>query len=148
VAEDLKNQPNCCCAAYKAMERAWAIMRDTCAGTLHMRDQGSKYLPIEPAEDARDFEIRRSRAIFFNAVERTLHGLVGLVFHKEPKLGDDAPVAIRGREATDTAPALEGHWENIDLTGPHVAHYARESAGIRFLSSQTHKPNTGRGKRH
>jgi len=91
VAEDLKNQPNYCCAAYKTMERAWAIMRDTCAGTLHLRDQGSRYLPMEPAEDTRDFEIRRSRAIFFNAVERTLHGLVGLVFRKEPTLGDDSP---------------------------------------------------------
>jgi hypothetical protein len=81
-------------------------MRDTCAGTIHLREQGSRYLPIEPAEDTRDFEIRRSRAIFFNAVERTLHGLVGLVFRKEPTLGDDAPDAIRGREANDTAPKL------------------------------------------
>ena len=80
MAEDLKNKPNYCRAAYKAMESAWEIMRDTIAGTLHLRDQGSRYLPIEPAEDIHDFEIRRSRAIFFNAVERTLHGLVGLVF--------------------------------------------------------------------
>jgi hypothetical protein len=113
VAEDLKSQPNYCCAAYEAMARAWAIMRDTCAGTLHLRDQGSRYLPIEPAEDTRDFEIRRSRANFFNAVGRTLHRLVGLVFRKEPTLGDDAPEAIRGREATDTASALEGHRRSI-----------------------------------
>jgi hypothetical protein len=126
VAEDLKNQPNYCCAAYKTMERAWAIMRDTCAGTIHLRDQGSRYLSIEPAEDTRDFEIRRSRAIFFNAVERMLHGLVGLVFSKEPTLGDDAPEATRGREVTDTASALEGHWENIDLAGTHGSVFCKE----------------------
>jgi hypothetical protein len=79
VAEDLKNKPNYCCAAYETMERAWAIMRDTCAGTLHLRDQDARYLPIEPAEDTRDFEIGSSRAIFFNVVERTPHGLVRLV---------------------------------------------------------------------
>ena len=60
----MKNQRNYCSAAYKAMdkamERAWVIMLDTCVGALHLRDQGSRYLPIEPAEDTRDFEIRRS----------------------------------------------------------------------------------------
>jgi hypothetical protein len=126
VAEDLKNQPNYSCVAYKAMERAWAIMRDTCAGTLHLRDQGSRYLPIEPAEDSRDFEIRGGRAIFFNAVERMLHGHVGLVFRKEPTLGDDAPEAIRGKEAADTAPAVESHWENIDLAGTHGSVFCKE----------------------
>jgi hypothetical protein len=40
VAENLNNQPNYCCAAYKAMARAWAIMRDTCAGAFHLRDKG------------------------------------------------------------------------------------------------------------
>jgi hypothetical protein len=124
VAEDLKNQPDFCNAAYKAMERAWAIIRDTCAGTLHLRDQGSRYLPIEPAEDTRDFEIRRSRAIFFNAVERTLNGLVGMVFRKEPKLGDDVPEAIRGREATETT--VEGQWENIDPAGAHGSVFCKE----------------------
>jgi hypothetical protein len=98
-------------------------MRDICAGTLHLRDQGSISLPMEPAEDTRDFEIRRSCAIFFNAVERTLHGLV---FRKEPTLGDAAPEAIRGREAADTAPALEGHWENIDLAGTHSSVFCKE----------------------
>lgn len=126
MAEDLKNRPDYCCAAYKAMERAWAIMRDTCAGTLHLRDQGSRYLPIEPAEDTCGLEIRRNRAIYFNAVERMLNGLVGLVFCKEPTLGDEAPEAIRGREATETASALEGHWENIDLAGTHGSVFCKE----------------------
>jgi hypothetical protein len=124
VAEDLKTRPDFCNAAYKAMERAWSIMRDTCAGTLHLRDRGSIYLPIEPAEDTRDFEIRRSRAIFFNAVERTLNGLVGMVFRKEPKLGDDVPEVIRGREATEMT--VEGQWENIDLAGTHGSVFCKE----------------------
>jgi hypothetical protein len=106
------------------MARAWAIMRDTCAGTLHLRDQGSRYLPIEPAEDTRDFEIKRSRAIFFNAVERTLNGLVGMVFRKEPKFGDDVPEATRGREAAEIA--VEGHWENIDNAGAHGSVFCKE----------------------
>src|SRR5262249_12920730 len=89
------------------MKRAWGYVRDVCEGTLHLRDFGIRYLPIEPAEDSRDFSIRLSRAIFFNAFERTLHGLVGMVFRKEPKLGKDVPEIIRGREAAEINQAEE-----------------------------------------
>ena len=52
---------------------------------------------------------------------------LGLRRHlKETTLGDDAPEAIRGREATDTASALEGHWENIGLDGTHGSVSCRE----------------------
>jgi hypothetical protein len=98
VAEDLKNKPAYKCAAYQKMELGWKIVRDVSGGTLHLRESKSEYLPVEPAEDFRDFSIRLSRAIFFNAFERTLHGLVGMVFRKEPKLGKDVPEIIRGRE--------------------------------------------------
>jgi hypothetical protein len=98
VAEDLKNKPAYKCAAHQKMELGWKIVRDVSEGTLHLRESKSEYLPPEPAEDFRDFGTRLSRAIFFNAFERTLHGLVGMVFRKEPKLSKDVPEVIRGRE--------------------------------------------------
>ncbi len=124
MAKDAKNNPSFCNAAYNQMMLAWQILRDTCAGTLELRKQKAKYLPIEPAEDGRDFSIRTSRAIFFNAVERTLHGLVGMVFRKEPKFGEDVPEFIRGREGSEGN--REGLAENIDNAGTHWTVFAKE----------------------
>src|SRR5262249_2417053 len=90
------------------MEEAWKNVCGVSGGTLHLRNRGSKYLPIEPAENrTQDYPIRLSRAIFFNAFERTLHGLVGMVFRKEPKFSKDVPEIIRGREAAEINQAEE-----------------------------------------
>lgn len=118
-----KNSPAYQCAAYNLMARNWQIVNDVRQGTLRLRDTGSRYLPIEPAEDTSDYSIRRSRAIFFNAYERALSGLVGMVFRKEPKLGADVPEAIRGREDQGK---IEGLVENIDLAGTHWTVFAKE----------------------
>src|SRR5215470_9370237 len=98
------------------MTDGWKIMADTVAGTLHLRNcdslSSASYLPPEPAEDTGHYRYRKSRAIFFNAVDRTINGLVGMVFRKEPKLGDDVPEVVRGREASENQSKTEGHWEN------------------------------------
>ncbi len=99
--------------SYRDMRRAWRIVDDVAQGTLRLRAAGSEYLPIEPAEDERDFKIRLERAIFFNAFERSLHGLVGMVFRKEPRLGQDVSEFIRG--SADT----EGIAENVDNLVTH-----------------------------
>ncbi len=101
MADDGKNKPPYKCDAYQRMEEAWKIVCDVAGGTLHLRKNGAAYLPVEPAEDRREFNVQLSRAIFFNAFERTLHGLVGMVFRKEPKLSKDVPESIRGREGAN-----------------------------------------------
>ena len=55
-------------------------MADTVAGTRRMREKSTLYLPKEPAEDSKHYQYRLKRATFFNAVDRTLNGLVGMVF--------------------------------------------------------------------
>lgn len=114
MSEADKNSPAYHCAAHDEMERRWAVIDAVAGGTLALRDGGAQWLPMEPAEDARDFEIRRKRAIFFNAFERTLHGLVGMVFRKEPTLAADNP------------PALQEFWENVDAAGTHGAVFSKE----------------------
>lgn len=101
-------------------------MADVCEGTLKLRESGRAYLPMESAEDSREFEIRRKRAIFFQATGRTKGGLVGMVFRKEPKLLEDVPLPIRGQEEAEGQAAIEGHWENIDNAGTHGAVFAKE----------------------
>src|SRR5262249_42672943 len=108
------------------MEEAWKTICDVSGGTLHLRKKGPEYLPIEPAENrTQDYPIRLSRAIFFSAFERTLHGLVGMVFRKEPKFSKDVPEIIRGREETEDQSKREGWAENIDLQGNHWTVFAK-----------------------
>ncbi len=114
-------------AAYRQMIPGWRIVDDVAPGTLSLRSAGSLYLPMEPAEDPLDFQSRVSRAIFFNAFDRTVNGLVGMVFRKEPTFEADVPAEIAGTETT------EGHGENIDNAGTHWTVFARErfTAAIR-----------------
>jgi uncharacterized protein DUF4055 len=122
-----KNKPNYKCKEYGEMARDWEIVDDLSAGARALREKGAKYLPVEPAEDrGKDYPIRLSRALLFNAFERTLNGLVGMVFRKEPKLGTDVPEIIRGREAAEKQSKLEGWAENIDLQGAAWTVFAKE----------------------
>jgi hypothetical protein len=112
------------------MAPSWKIMADVTAGTLHLRTCDSLtngfYLPPEPAEKSEHYSYRKSRAIFFQATDRTLNGLVGMVFRNDPKLTKTVPEKIRGREATDDQSELEGQWENIDNAGTHGAVFCKE----------------------
>jgi hypothetical protein len=127
VAEELKNQPNYKCRDYCEMAYDWEIVEDLSKGARHLRSLGAKYLPVEPAEDrAKDYPIRLGRALLFNVFERTLNGLVGMAFRKEPKLSADVPEIIRSREAAKGRSAIEGWAENIDLEGSAWTVFAKE----------------------
>lgn len=122
-----QNKPNYKSREYREMAFDWEIVEDLSAGARKMREMGTKYLPVEPAENAvKDYPIRLSRALLFNAFERTLNGLVGMVFRKEPKLSADVPEIIRGREAAEKQSKLEGWAENIDLQGAAWTVFAKE----------------------
>src|SRR5262245_57801088 len=108
------------------MAPAWEIMSDTVAGTLRMREKRELYLPKEPGEKPEHYAYRLERATFFNAVDRTLNGLTGMVFRNEPKLGENVPEIIKGREAAGEQAATEGQWENIDNAGTHGAVFWKE----------------------
>ena len=121
-----KSKASYTCKAYDLMKLDWPIMADTVAGTRQMRSKGERYLPKEPAEKDAHYNYRLSRAIFFNGTERTLTGLVGMVFRKEPKLGEDVPELIRGVEGADEQAKVEGQWENIDNAGTHGSVFTKE----------------------
>lgn len=127
MAENENNKPNYTCEAYREMAYDWEVVEDLSKGARHLRKLGGKYLPVEPAEDrVKDYPVRLSRALLFNAFERTLNGLVGMVFRKEPKLGADVPEIIRGRESAEGKSKLEGWAENIDLQGAAWTVFAKE----------------------
>lgn len=108
------------------MKWSWQIMADTSAGTPAIRKAGETYLPKEPAESKDHYGYRLSRAVFHPAVGFTKNGLVGMVFRNDPKLSDNVPEQIRGREAEGEGAAVEGEWENIDNAGTHGTVFCKE----------------------
>jgi hypothetical protein len=109
------NKPSYRNKTYLAMARAWKIVRDVSKTALHLRDLGKAYLPQFPAEHADDYKDRLGTATLFNAYVRTVQGLVGMVFKKNPVLNEDVPQQIKD------------HAENIDLAGTHLDVFAKEA---------------------
>jgi hypothetical protein len=84
-----------------------AVTRDVEAGYSQVKKQTTKYLPQHPSEDPDNYSIRLNRPAFFNAFARTTGGLTGMVFRRNPVLGEDVHDDVRN------------HWENIDNAGTH-----------------------------
>jgi len=115
-----KDLPSTRSPSSERQEAATLMMRDLWEGTHAMRAAAQQYLPQAPGETSAAYQDRLSRAVFFNATRRTVEGLAGLVFQKDPALKDDVPKLIRGDEA------VVGHWENIDGEGTHGDVFARD----------------------
>lgn len=108
--------PSYRCSQYCEMATRWPYVSDVIKGTLHMRAKGEKYLPKFPAEDPAVYKDRRETAVCYDATGKTKDGLVGLIFRKDPTLGQDVPEVIRQ------------HLENADLAGTHWTVLAKEVA--------------------
>ena len=93
------------------------LVRDVSRGTTSIRAARQKYLPQHPAERSDDYAIRLNRSVLFNAFGRTIAGLVGMVFRRDPLLGDDVP------------PEIVELSENIDANGTHIAVFAKTVFG-------------------
>lgn len=108
---DLPSTPN---AAAKRQANALTIVRDLWGGTERLRECGATYLPRSPAEEADNYQTRLDIAVLFNAFRRTVSGLTGLVFAKDPTLSEDVPAPIKT------------HFENIDNAGAHGDVFLRD----------------------
>lgn len=105
--------------AYSAMAPRWKVCRDVMGGTDVMRGDGTLdvYFPKGDAETTSERLSRVLRTEFFPLFKETVKGMVGLVFRKDPVLGDDVPSQI-----VDLA-------ENIDGAGTAFPVFARRVFG-------------------
>lgn len=120
------NSPAYECAEYRAQLEDLEIVRDLRAGTPALRKKGERYLPLEPEEEERDYRIRLSRAVLFNAYDRAVRSMTGMIFRRELRLEDDVPAEIRGTEAEQEAAEVEGIAEAIDAKGAHLTVFVKE----------------------
>ena len=109
----LEDRPDTRSAASDGQTADLVVCRDIAAGTRHVRNRSTVYLPQHPGEEAQDYSIRLKRSILFNAFERTVNGLSGMVFKQDPVVGEDVPDEI------------VGHIEDIDYRGTHLDVFAK-----------------------
>jgi hypothetical protein len=91
-----------------------SFVRDCAEGPSKIRDAAQLYLPQDPAEKTDAYQSRLTRSVFFNVFGETVEALTGLVFAKDPMIGDDVP------------PVIVEHLENIDNAGTHFDVFAAE----------------------
>lgn len=128
MADNKHNSPDYRCKSAADMLTDIEIVRDVSGGTRHLRDckRSTLYLPPEPAEQPSAYAIRKSKALLFNAYERALHSLVGMVFRKEPELSEDVPDVMAGAEGAEGTAETEGQLEDCDLAGTHWTVFAKD----------------------
>jgi hypothetical protein len=108
------SKPNYTSDAYISMRENWTLMEDVDGGTNAMRAKCATYMPQMPLEHVDDYRQRVKACEFFAATSRTVRGLVGMVFRRPPKLGQELNEQ------------LAQHWEDIDGQGTHGEVFTRE----------------------
>lgn len=76
---------------YKKLFSIYELIRDVIAGEFTVKEKKEKYLPKPNAtdrseENAERYKAYLLRAVFYNVTRRTLLGLLGQVFMREPKV--------------------------------------------------------------
>lgn len=69
---------------YDRMMPLWKRCRDAVCGQDALHKAGETYLPKLRAEDPTDYAARVKRSDYFNATWRTISGLAGMAFRKDP----------------------------------------------------------------
>jgi len=70
----------------------WQRCRDAAAGEDAVKARGEVYLPRPSGQKDKDYLAYKKRAYWFNATQRTIDGLTGLIFRKEPQV--EAPESM------------------------------------------------------
>jgi hypothetical protein len=71
---------------YAAHVDKWQRIRDVTAGTDEVKSRSTNYLPKPKGHDDEDYQGYLKRAEFYPATQRTVDGLTGAIFRKEPQV--------------------------------------------------------------
>jgi len=81
--------------AYEAMEEAWQKCRDTYKGHDAVQAAGETYLPkLQVNQRFEEYLAYKKRALFYEAVGRTVDGLAGAATRKDPRI--ELPNSLEG----------------------------------------------------
>lgn len=71
----------------------WQMIRDSIIGEVEIKRKNERYLPKMEGMTKEEYEAYLSRAVFFNMTQRTLTGLLGTLFRRNPVI-DSLPDVI------------------------------------------------------
>lgn len=75
---------------YDKMIDRWVTCEDVADGQAAIHAKGTRYLPKLKEEKDDDYKARKCRALFYNATWRTIAGLQGLLFRKQPVINSSS----------------------------------------------------------
>jgi hypothetical protein len=104
-------------ADYAESATSWMLVEDACAGSERVKKASVRYLPKPNPKDVSEenrtrYEQYLMRAVYYNAVGRTLNGLVGIAFRRDPEV--------------QLPPALEFAKDDADGAGLSLSHKAQQ----------------------
>lgn len=108
------NAPDYKSPEYERLRKGWEFIRLIRDINASIREHPSRILPKAEAEGQASYEARVAMTVGFDALDETLHGLVGLALRQDPVLGRDVP------------PELKANWEDFDLEGNHGAVFTQQ----------------------
>lgn len=123
--DDKADSPSYECQSYRDQIDDVRLMRQVHGGTKSMRAEKEKYLPRHPMETVEKYKKRLSIAVAYNALRRTVDGLIGMIFRREPTVSEDMPGA------------MQDHADNIDLKGNNLPVFLRETGENALLDGHT-----------
>lgn len=126
--------------AYDKWLPIWSKCRDTAEGQEAVHAQGVTYLPKLSGQSVTDYDKYKGRALFFNAVGRTIEGMAGMVFRKAPMIEyptamqsiiDD--VDLQGTNINDFADSLVRELSTVNRVGILVDFPKSQTVGMTLL---------------
>ncbi len=131
---------------YSRRVAQWLKIRDTLEGEEVIKDRGRTHLPRPKGMNAEQYRAYKERAVFYGVVERTLRGLVGLVFRIDPTIElpdrldelqlratpDGSPLDTVLRNATREVLSLGRYGLLLDLPQGEVS-----AASVPFIAEYT-----------
>lgn len=98
---------------YVEFKDTWETCRDACAGQRLIHKKGERYLPKLSGQTEADYLKYLKRSNYVNATGRTVDGMRGLVFRKDP--------------IYEVPPAMEPWIKNITMSGITLGGLARKT---------------------
>jgi hypothetical protein len=98
---------------YDLHKNKWQRARDVLAGEDNIKDAGIRYLPKIVGHSNEEYAFYQLRARFVNFTGRTLEGLHGMIFRKDPTIALPAE--------------LKKIQDDIDLDGSSITEYAKDA---------------------
>ena len=112
-------------AHYSSMIKKWTRCRAAYGGSDDVKAGGTRFLPPLDSHEGTpvEYDDYLQRAMFYNATGRTVDGLVGAIFNREPEFDAKAIESL-------------GHLEDVTMSGDSASAFASKLAREVFITGR------------